>query len=240
MRKKVLLILGASSDMGIAFIESEIGNYDYIIAHYHNNANRLLHLKKRYPPKMHLMKADLSNIEEVLEFADNIKKGFIPNYIIHFPAVKCKLKRFEKIAVDEFEENMRVSVNSIVVILQNILPFMVKNHYGKIVFILSIHTIADGHKYISDYVTAKYALLGLMKSLTIEYKDQGIRINGVSPDTVDTKFISELPRMAIEIKKNKYKSKKLMGVSDVIPTIAYLLDEASDCLFGQNIGLTQE
>lgn len=99
--------------------------------------------------------------------------------------------------------------------------------------------MTDGHKYISDYMTAKYSLLGLMKALTVEYKEKGIRINGVSPDMADTKFISGLPRIAIEKKKDESMSKALLSASDIVPTIAYLLDEASDCLFGQNIGVVR-
>lgn len=239
MRKKVVLILGASSDLAIAFIHEEIDKYDYVIAHYHSNGNRLLDIQKQYPDKMHLVKADFAAIQGLQSFIEEIKSGIIPNYIIHFPAVKCKLRKFEKIALSDFQENLQISVISVVVILQNLLPLMAKEHYGKIVFVLSIHTMTDGHKYISDYMTAKYSLLGLMKALTVEYKEKGIRINGVSPDMADTKFISGLPRIAIEKKKDESMSKALLSASDIVPTIAYLLDEASDCLFGQNIGVVR-
>lgn len=239
MRKKVILILGASSDLAIAFIHQEIGKYDYIIAHYHSNGSRLLEIQKEYTDKVKLVKADFASIQELQNFIDEIKSGIIPNYIIHFPAVECKLRKFEKIAISDFQDNLQVSVLSVILILQNLLPLMAKEQYGKIVFILSIHTITDGHEYISDYLTAKYSLLGLMKALTVEYKEKGIRINGVSPDMIETKFISGLPRIAIEKKKNENMSKELLSVSDIVPTIAYLLDEASDCFFGQNIGLVR-
>lgn len=235
--EKILLVLGASSDLGIAFLQAEIEKYEYVIAHYYHNGEELFRLKKKYPEKLCLMNADFNNMEEVCRFSKEIISGRIPNYVVHFPAMKCRLRRFEKITINDIEENMRISMKSITVILQNLLPLMSKKHYGKIVFILSVHTATDGYKYISDYMIAKYALLGLMKSLSMEYKDKGIRINGVSPDTIETKFISELPEIAIEKKKNENNSKRLLTVSDVIPTIAYLLDEASDCLFGQNIVL---
>lgn len=237
MKEKILLILGASSDLGIKFIESEIKKYDYIIAHYNKNINPLLKLQKRFPEKMSLKRADFNNIQDLQKFTEEIKNEKIPTHIIHFPAIKCCLKRFDKFDMKRFEENMQISVFSIALILQNILPVMVKQHYGKIVFVLSIYTITDMQKYISDYIIAKFALLGLMKSLSAEYKDKGIRINGVSPDLIETKFLSELPHIVVDNIKSENSSKGILSISDVIPVIAYLLDEVSDSIYGQNIGI---
>lgn len=85
---------------------------------------------------------------------------------------------------------------------------------------------------------AKFALLSLMESLTAEYRDKGIRMNSISPDTIETKFISELPELSIENKKNSNATRKLLDVSSIVPTIAYLLNKKSDGLYGQNIGIT--
>lgn len=240
MQDKVLLILGASSDLGVAFINAEIEKYSYIIAHYNHNVSSLLQLKKKYPEKICLKQADFSVEDEIKRLIEGIiQEGKIPSYVIHFPAVKCKLRKFHKIPSEEFQTNMQISVNSIILILQKLLPFMSKQHYGKIVFVLSIHTITGNHKYIADYIMTKFALLSLMGSLTAEYGEKGIRVNSISPDTIATKFISELPDLAVENKKDKSLTKKLLEVSDIVPTIAYLLDDSSDGLYGQNIGIKE-
>ena len=239
MQKKILLVLGASSDLGTAFIRAELGNYEYIIAHYNHNKGSLIQLKEEYPEKICLKQADFLKNDQIEKLAEEIvQEGRIPNYVVHFPAVKCKLRKFSKIPIEEFQLNMQISVYSLVLLLQKLLPFMAKQHYGKIVFVLSIHTMGEMHKYITDYIMAKFALLSLMKSLTAEYRDKGIRINSLSPDMVATKFISELPEIAVESKRDRKATKKLLAVSDIIPTIAYLLDKASDGLYGQNIGIT--
>lgn len=238
MSEKILLVLGASSDLGVAFIDSEIEKYDYIIAHYNNNPTSLLLLQKKYPHKIEIKQADLSNKKNIEKFIDKIGNKKIPSHIIHLPAVKCKLRKFKKIPFEEFEKGMWVSLNSIFLILQKLLPLMEKKHYGKIVFVSSIYTEIGAHIYITDYIIVKSALIGLMKELAIEYKDKGIRINGVSPDMIETKFISEFPRLAVENKKEEYPSKCLLKVSDIVPVIAYLLDVASDHLYGENIKIT--
>ncbi len=239
MQEKIILILGASSDLGTAFIQAEIETYDYIIAHYHSNAAPLLQLKDAYPDKLCLKQADFNKKLEVERLAEEIlREGRIPGYLIHFPAAKCRLQRFDRIPYADFQANMRISVNSAVLLLQKLLPYMAKKRYGKIVFVLSIHTVARAQKYISDYIMAKTALLSLMESLTAEYREKGIRVNSISPDTIATKFISELPELAVENKVNSNAAKRLLEVSDIVPVIAYLLSEAGDSLFGQNIEIT--
>ncbi|MDC8786821.1 SDR family oxidoreductase [Roseateles koreensis] len=66
-----------------------------------------------------------------------------------------------------------------------VLPGMVARGSGSIVNIASVH----GHKIIPGcfpYPVAKHALLGLTKSLGIEYAGRGVRVNSISPGFIMT------------------------------------------------------
>ena len=84
-------------------------------------------------------------------------------------------------------------------------------------------------------MTIKYALLGLMKSLSAEYIDKGITINGVSPDMIETKFLSNIPELIIE--KNKVNSPlgRNIYIEEVIPVIQHMLSDLGASMTGQNI-----
>jgi 3-oxoacyl-[acyl-carrier protein] reductase len=92
-------------------------------------------------------------------------------------------------------------------------------------------------KYQTAYTTVKYALLGLMKSLATEYASKGITINGVSPDMIQTKFLSNLPGLIIEQYAESRPQKQILKVDDVIPTFAFLLSDGADNINGMNIGI---
>ena len=88
----------------------------------------------------------------------------------------------------KFQNDIDIALRSLVIILNSFISDMTKAKFGKIVVMLTSCTTNIPPKYLASYVTSKYALLGLVKSLANEYADKGIRINGVSPSMIFTKY----------------------------------------------------
>lgn len=237
--QKVLFVLGASSDLGIALIDKVACNYDYILAHYNNTDVKLLELQKKHGEKICLLQADFSDENSVIKLNEKIgETGIQPTHIVHFPSSKFHQEKFHKIDWNLHQEGIDISLRSIVIILKNILPQMAKTKKGKIIFMLSSATLNTPPKYLSYYVSIKYALLGLMKSLAVEYADKGIRVNAVSPDMIETRYLNDIPDLIVQQNAANSPIRRNLSVDDVIPTIEYLLSEQADCVSGQNIGIT--
>ena len=99
-----LLVLGASSDMGMYFIKSTYQRYDKIIAHYRTMNTELNDLGEKIGrDRISLLKADLAVEEDVLAFVNQIRDICdYPSHIIHFPAPPCENNKFHKISWDVF------------------------------------------------------------------------------------------------------------------------------------------
>lgn len=236
---KVLLVTGASSDVGLSLIQEIYDNYDVILAHYCNLNHGLMELKEKLGDKLCLFQADFLEIDSVNEMLIEIKKmGNIPNHIVHLSAQRIVSKRFHKIKWEEYESAIQTTLRSIVTILNCFIPYMKKGKYGKIIFMLTSSTLNTPPGYQTSYVVAKYALLGLMKSLSVEYAEKGIMVNGVSPDMIETKFLRDIPEVIVRQNAEKNPLKRNLSVDDVVPTFVYLLSEAADAITGQNIGIT--
>ena len=240
MSEKILLITGATSDVGCQLFEAVHGDYDHIFLQYRTMNEDLSKLIEEYNSQVDIrpIQCDFSDITNVFRMIDDIKTtGLIPNNIVHLPAPKAYNMHFHKDEWENYSLGWEISVHSIVEVLKAFIPYMVKENYGRIVFMLTSCTVYQPAKFQSSYVTVKYALLGLMKSLSVEYISKGITVNGVSPDMMETKFLSELPRLLVET--NAYNSPlgRNIYVEEVIPVIQLLLADSSASMTGQNIAV---
>ncbi len=239
MKNKVLLVLGASSDVGIELIKEIKEQFDYILAHYANETTELTELKKELGDRLILIQGNFLSKEETYKFVENVKNTEkMPTHIVHLPAGKFENIKFSKTNWQTFENNINIALRSLVIILQEFLPIMAKEKYGRIVVMLTSATLNIPPKYLSSYVTTKYALLGLVKALSNEYADKRIRINGVSPSMINTKFLDNIPNLIVEQNALNSPTGKNLSVKDVIPTFKFLLSDNADCITGQNIGIT--
>ena len=236
---KTLLVTGGSSDIGKSLIKELTNEYDRIWAHYNNNKEAILELSEGKKEVVVPIKADFSDKEDVKRMIEEIiESGFIPNHIVHLPAIKAHNKPFIKWEDNDYEKEFNVSVYSIINIIRGFIPYMEKNNYGKIVFVLSSFVSGVPPKYQSPYIMSKYALYGLMKNLAAEYSGKSVNINAVSPDMINTKFNDEIARKIKEINADKSPLKRNLEVMDVVPAIKFLLSEKANAISGVNIPIT--
>ena len=114
-------------------------------------------------------------------------------------------------------------------------PTMAKRKYGKVVVVLSSAVTGTLPVYLNAYNTAKYALLGCMKSLAVEYADRNVQINAVSPGMMETKFLDGLSHLVVEKEAADHPLGRNASVEDVTPVIELLLSDKSGYITGQSI-----
>ena len=236
---KVLLVIGASSDMGIATIKELGADYTYIIAHYRTMNPDLELLCGELGNKMICLQADLALEGDVLKLITEIKStNRIPTHIIHFPAPQCKNSKFHKIEWNVFQDEINISIRSVILILKTFLPQMAKQKYGRIILMLSFVVEGSAPAYCCNYVVTKYAMLGLVKALATEYASKGITVNGISPAWVQTKYISNQPDLLVQQNAQLSPLGRILEVQDIVPSIRYLFSDDAKCINGQNIAIT--
>ena len=236
---KIILITGASSDVGSALIRKIACNYTHILAHYNSSRIVVDQLAEELGEKVIPVQADFSSTDSIAAMIEDItSRDLLPDHILHLSARKMQVLQFRKESVESFESDYQTSVLSIVQILKAFMPNMAKQKYGKVVFMLTANVVGNPAKFQSAYTTNNYALLGLMKSLAVEYADKGVTVNGLSPDMIETRFLSELPTQIVEQGALGSALGRNLTVEDVVPTIEYLLSDATDSMSGANIVLT--
>jgi len=233
----IVLIIGASSDIGLELINN-INEECLIIAHYNSTHEKLLELSTQIENKMIMLKADLSKEDEVSIFLDKVEEHGIPNKIVHLAAPKFENIRFKDISWDNFQNDINISLKSLTIVLNRFLPKLAKEKRGKVVCMLSSVVLNTPPKALTHYTTIKYAMLGLIKSLASEYSNKNIQINAISPSMCDTKFLDNLNEKIVELNAYHHPLKRNANVTDIIPLIKMLMSKESDYINGINIPVT--
>jgi len=89
-----------------------------------------------------------------------------------------------------FERMWRVNVMGAVRVTQAVLPAMLEAGFGRVVHIASTAGL-KGYAYVSAYVAAKHALVGLTRALAQEVATKGVTVNAVCPGFTDTDIVAE-------------------------------------------------
>ena len=96
------------------------------------------------------------------------------------------------LACDEaaWDFSFNLNVRSMYLTIRAFLPAMIENGGGSIINVASMASSLKGIRDRCAYGASKAAVIGLSKSVAIDFIGQGIRCNAVCPGTVDTPSLS--------------------------------------------------
>lgn len=130
---------------------------------------------------------------------------------------------------ERWRQTFAVNVDGVYLACHRALPSMIARRRGVIVNVASISGIVGPEKFpgFVSYCASKGAVISLTEALAVEVKDHGIRVNAVSPGSVDTP-------MWARVSGNAPAS---MTPEEVAETILFLASERSRPMNGQNVNV---
>lgn len=97
---------------------------------------------------------------------------------------------FLKMTEAQWDDQFCINVKSAWNCIHVFLPAMLEHRYGRIVNIASTAG-KIGYRYVSAYVAAKHAVIGLTRALAQEVAAKGVTVNAVCPSFVETPMLHE-------------------------------------------------
>jgi NAD(P)-dependent dehydrogenase (short-subunit alcohol dehydrogenase family) len=90
----------------------------------------------------------------------------------------------------------------------------------------------------SAYTASKHGVVGLTKSVALEYAAQGIRVNAICPGLIETPMATELARVAgVPLHSMLGQSRRLGQPSEVASTALWLCSDLASFVTGQAIAV---
>ena len=235
MNSKVAIITGGSGGIGTAIAKalSKRGYSTAII--YNTNEKSTLALQSELKNSI-AIKCDVSSEPEVRKMVSEVieKMGGI-DVLVNSASPPLNYSRFIEKDMKLLLMHMNVSYFGAVNCIKHVLPHMAKQRSGSIINILSQNVISSPQPGFSDYICAKYALLGLTKCLAVEYACKNIRVNAVSPGMVETNMLKSLPPKTIELAREAAPLGRLTSADDVASAILFLISDEASGITGINL-----
>jgi 3-hydroxybutyrate dehydrogenase len=149
---------------------------------------------------------------------------------------------FMKTSGEDFEAMWALNVMGTVNAIRAVLPAMTERGFGRIVNIASTAAL-KGYPYVSAYVTAKHAVLGLTRALALETAGAGVTVNAVCPGFTDTDLVARSVASIVEktgrtaeaarmdLARNN-PQKRLIDPAEVAAAVVFLAGRAAGSITG--------
>jgi 3-oxoacyl-[acyl-carrier protein] reductase len=233
-----VLVTGGSSGIGAATAVAMAARGAKVLVHYNSRQADAAHVLQDISGchgNGEMIQADLSAIDGVRRLAASIKDRNI-DILVNNAGSLIQRTRVLDFTEDLWNHVMMLNLTSAFLLSQAVLPGMVARRKGIIVNVSSLAARTGGGVGALAYSTAKGGISTMTKSLAKEFAPLGIRVNAVSPGTVDTDYHRNFSNdQMLESVKAATPVARLGTVGEIAEIIVFLSSEAASFLHGQII-----
>ena len=231
-KNKNILITGASGGIGNALVKKFVTLGGNVLGT-GTKAEKLDMIKKQYP-NIKVKKFDISEHSRIEEFIDNVVLELggldvlINNAGTNVDNLSLRMKD------DEWKKVIDINLTSTFLLSKHAIKKMLKSKFGRIVNITSIvgHTGNTGQ---SNYAASKAGIIGMSKSLALEYAKKNITVNCVSPGFIVSEMTMNIAEKVKLYLTSRIPMGKLGTGEDVSNCVAFLSSEEASYVTGETI-----
>ncbi len=223
---RVAIVTGASSGIGRAAAEL-IASRGGKVAAFARSTKQLEELASGSGGRILAVPGDLTSEQSIEDLVRRTEGELGPCDILVNNAGAIAPAPLEEMSLEAWDHHFEVNVRAPFRLCRILAPGMIRRGKGWIVNVSSISGVPGPQKFpgFTAYAASKAALISFTEAWAVELRDTGVRVNCVSPGSVDTPMLREAnPAL-----------KPDMTSHEVAEIIAFLSSDRSRPIHGQNI-----
>ena len=231
-KNKNVLVTGATGGIGSELIKKFVSLEANVMAT-GTKTEKLDILKKNYP-NIKVKKFDISEHSRIEEFIENVNLELGGLDVLINNAGKNMDNLSLRMKDDEWKQVIDVNLTSTFLLAKYSIKKMLKSKFGRIVNITSVvgHT---GNLGQSNYAASKAGIIGMSKSLAIEYAKKNITVNCISPGFIMSDMTMNIAEKVKLYLTSRIPMGKLGTGEDVSNCAAFLSSDQASYITGETI-----
>ena len=224
LKNKVAIITGGAQGFGLdiakRFIKSgsKVIIWDIDEAELKNASNEINSNDLNYDV------VDVSNFKEVKDAVDKIAKHSNIDILINSAGITGITTELWNYKIDDWSKIIEINLNGTFYCCKAVVPYMIKNNYGRIVNIASVSG-KDGNANASAYSSSKAGVIGLTKSLGKELALNNIAVNAVTPAGANTRILNQMSKEHVQRMLSKVPKGRMLEVHELTSMVCWLSSE---------------
>ena len=231
-KNKKILVTGASGGIGSEIVKKFVSLGGDVLGT-GTKAEKLDLIKKQYQ-SIKVKKFDISEHSRIEEFIDDVALELggldvlINNAGTNVDNLSLRMKE------EEWKKVIDINLTSTFLLTKHAIKKMLKNKFGRVVNITSVvgHT---GNLGQSNYAAAKSGIIGMSKSLALEYAKKNITINCVSPGFIVSDMTMNIAEKVKLYLTSRIPMGKLGTGEDVSNCVAFLSSDQASYITGETL-----
>jgi 3-oxoacyl-[acyl-carrier protein] reductase len=225
LSNRVAIVTGGAQGFGLAISERFIQSGAKVIIWDIDKEAAETAIKKINSKNCIYQIVDVTNFEEIKKNLNDIESNhgkidiFINNAGI--AGINTTVAEYP---LEEWNKVIDLNLNAVFYCCKAVVPFMIKNNYGRIVNIASIAG-KEGNPNASAYSTSKAGVIGLTKSLGKELALKNIAVNCVTPAAAKTRIFDQMTQEHIDYMLSKIPRNRFAKVNELASLVTWLASE---------------
>ena len=232
LKDKKVLIVGATGGIGSSLTKS-FANAGAILGLASKDSEAMNKIANEVNAK-HVYTIDLSDLnglESFIEKADT-EMGGIDVMLCNAGITKDSLSM--KMKTEDFQKVIDINLTSTFILNRDMAKKMMRRKNGRIINTASIVCVM-GNPGQANYVASKAGMIGMTKSIALEYASRGITINCIAPGFIKTPMTDVLTDEQKNAMLSRIPEGRFGNPEDIANTAIFLASDEAAYITGQTI-----